>query len=114
MQVYSKCVHRANLLRTGTYNWGNQFLKFLVIKHPGTIALKPALYGQVLPVAQLLINVLSGSFWLQAQRVTAEINERPVVLLWKQKLITQFFKGILLIQVLGKFQRVFKNHLLKD
>jgi hypothetical protein len=63
-----------------------------------------AFHGVLSPMIKFCINGLPDSEWLQPERVSAEIENRLAIVLWKYKLLPEGSQRIFLIQFLGKIK----------
>ena len=74
VEINGERIHYHGLDRLCANQAGHLFGEEFVIRQPGMLRVKMAFDAKRLPVFKLLLDIPARGFWLQAERVTGEIN----------------------------------------
>jgi hypothetical protein len=104
VQIDTQSVHYHYLVRKRPNEPGGSLGQEFVVVHPGLFSPEMAFHGVLSPMIQFCVNGVSDCDWLKSERVSAEIEHRLAMVLWKYKLLPEGSQRIFLIQFLGKIK----------
>ena len=74
MQVHRERVHYDHFFGQSANQPRGGRRKQFVVRHPGILCVEMALHAELGPIFQFSFDVAARGFWLQAERMAAEIN----------------------------------------
>jgi hypothetical protein len=85
VQIHGERVHRDHFTRPGAHERGEAVAQVLVIGHPWAARVLVPFDGALRPLIELLEHELARRERLQAERVTAKVDERRAALVQRQR-----------------------------